>query len=80
MRAPGELVEVARAEIDDLAVRPERRRRGVGRALVDAARAWAKSRGAERLLVRVAVHNPEGQAFWRALGWEGFVDILQRRL
>lgn len=80
MRAPGELVEGARVEIDELAVRADRRRQGVGRALVETACGWAKTRGAERLLVRVAVRNAEGQAFWRALGYEGFVDILQRPL
>jgi ribosomal protein S18 acetylase RimI-like enzyme len=79
-RAEAALVESARAEIADLAVRAERRRSGVGRALVEAARAWVRSRGAERLEVRVAVRNPEGQAFWRALGFEGFVDVLHHRL
>jgi GNAT superfamily N-acetyltransferase len=79
-RAPAAMVEVSRAEIADLGVRADRRRSGVGRALVEAARAWVQSRGAERLEVRVAVRNPEGQAFWRALGFEGFVDVLQRRL
>jgi GNAT superfamily N-acetyltransferase len=79
-RSPAALVEAARAEIADLGVRADRRRNGVGRALVEAARAWVQSRGAERLEVRVAVRNPEGQAFWRALGFEGFVDVLQRRL
>jgi ribosomal protein S18 acetylase RimI-like enzyme len=79
-RTPEAVLEVSRVAIDDLAVRSDRRRRGVGRALADAACAWARSRGAERLEVRVAARNPEGQAFWRALGYEGFVDILQRRL
>jgi len=79
-RTPPAVVEVSRVAIDDLAVRSDRRRRGVGRALADAACAWARSRGAERLEVRVAARNPEGQAFWRALGYQGFVDILQRRL
>jgi ribosomal protein S18 acetylase RimI-like enzyme len=76
----GVLVESARAEIADLGVRPELRRRGAGRALVEQATAWARARGAERVEVRVASRNPEGQAFWRALGYEGFVDVLQRRL
>jgi ribosomal protein S18 acetylase RimI-like enzyme len=78
--APAALVEASRAEIADLGVRADRRRSGIGRALVEAARAWVVSRGAKRLEVRVAVRNPEGQAFWRALGFEGFVDVLQRRL
>jgi ribosomal protein S18 acetylase RimI-like enzyme len=79
-RAAAALVETARAEIADLGVHALRRRRGVGRALVAAARAWVRSRGVERLEVRVAVRNPEGQAFWRALGFEGFVDVLHHRL
>jgi GNAT superfamily N-acetyltransferase len=79
-RAPGALVEAARTEITELAVRAERRRRGVGRALVEAACGWARARGAQRVEVRVAARNPAGQAFWRALGYEAFVDVLQRRL
>jgi len=79
-RSPGLLVEIARAEIADLGVRSECRRRGTGRALAERALSWARSRGAERLEVRVAARNPEGQAFWRSLGYEGFVDVLQRRL
>jgi len=79
-RSPGFLVEAARAEIADLGVRPDGRRQGAGRALAERALGWARSRGAERLEVRVAARNPEGQAFWRALGYEGFVDVLQRRL
>ncbi len=79
-RAPRELAERARAEIVDLGVRAERRREGIGRALALAAGGWAQAQGAARLEVRVAVRNPEGQAFWRALGYEGFVDVLQRRL
>lgn len=78
--APDALVEASHARIDDLAVRSDRRRRGVGRALVEAACRWARSRGVERLRVRVAARNPEGQAFWRALGYQGFVEILERRL
>jgi GNAT superfamily N-acetyltransferase len=74
------LVEAARAEIADLGVRAGSRRRGNGRALAEQALLWARSRGAERLEVRVAARNPEGQAFWRALGYEAFVDVLHRRL
>jgi GNAT superfamily N-acetyltransferase len=79
-RAPSLLFEAARAEITDLGVRPGRRRQGIGRALAEAARAWAAERGAARLEVRVAAANPEGQAFWRALGYQRFVDVLQQRL
>jgi GNAT superfamily N-acetyltransferase len=38
-----------RAWVEDLAVHPERRSEGVGKALLDAAKAWAKERGATHL-------------------------------
>lgn len=72
--------ETRRAEVTDLGVRPEVRRRGLGRALAEAAVGWARERGVARLEVRVAVANPEGQAFWRAVGFGEFVDVLHRRL
>jgi ribosomal protein S18 acetylase RimI-like enzyme len=79
-RAPSIQHETERAEITDLGVSPAQRRRGIGRALVAAARDWLTARGVERVEVRVATGNPEGQAFWRALGFDDFVDVLHRRL
>jgi len=78
--APPAAAERARVEITELAVAPEARRRGAGRALVAAALAWAAAGGAPRIEVRVAARNPAGQAFWRALGFADFVDVLDRRL
>lgn len=72
--------EVTRVEITDLGVREALRRRGIGRALCDAALAWAAERGQRRVEVRVAVGNVEGQGFWRALGFRDLMDVLQRRL
>jgi len=72
--------EVERAEITDLWVAPESRRRGLGRELVETALAWARERDVARVEIRVATGNPEGQAFWRALGFGNFVDVLHRRL
>jgi ribosomal protein S18 acetylase RimI-like enzyme len=79
-QAPPIAVETERGEITDLGVDPAVRRRGIGRALVEAALAWIGGRGVRRLEVRVAVRNPEGQAFWRALGFGDLVDVLERRL
>ena len=79
-RAPAILVEAERAEITDLGVRPGQRRGGIGRALASAALAWVASRGVGRIEVRVATANAEGQAFWRALGFDDLMDVLQRRL
>ena len=38
-----------RAWVEDLAVDPERRSEGIGKALLDAAKAWARERGATHL-------------------------------
>jgi GNAT superfamily N-acetyltransferase len=79
-RAPPILEETRRAEITDLGVRASARRQGVGRALAAAALAWTKERGVQRVETRVAARNREGQAFWRALGFDDLMDVLQRRL
>lgn len=80
LRAPPVFEETERAEIGDLGVRSDRRRRGVGRALAQSALAWAAGRGLSRVEVRVAAANVEGQGFWRALGFGDLMDVLQRRL
>ena len=79
-RAPPILVETRRAEITDLGVRVVSRRRGLGRTLAEAAVDWTLERGIDRIEVRVAANNVEGQAFWRALGFGDLMDVLQRRL
>jgi ribosomal protein S18 acetylase RimI-like enzyme len=79
-RSPPVFEETARVEITDLGVREGLRRRGIGRALCEAALAWASGRGQQRVEVRVAVGNAEGQGFWRALGFADLMDVLQRRL
>ena len=79
-RAAPVFSETVRAEITDLYVRPDARRGGIGRALVETALAWVGERGVGRVEVRVVAGNPEGQAFWRGLGFADCVDVLQRRL
>jgi len=79
-RAPPILEETRRAEITDLGVRAAARRRGIGRALAGAAFTWTADRGVSRVEVRVAARNDAGQAFWRALGFDDLMDVLQRRL
>lgn len=79
-RAPPILEEMRRAEITDLGVSAEARREGIGRELVAAALAWVEDRGVARVEVRVAARNREGQAFWRSLGFDDLMDVLQRRI
>lgn len=79
-RAPPILEETERAEITDLGVRPALRRRGVATRLVEEAQVWVRDRGVSRIEVQVAHGNVEGQAFWRARGFEDLMDVLHKRL
>lgn len=78
--APPILEETERGEITDLGVRPDLRRRGVARRLVEEAMAWLRDRGVQRVEIQVASGNREGQAFWRALGYTDLMDVLHKRL
>jgi ribosomal protein S18 acetylase RimI-like enzyme len=51
-----------------LAVAPARRREGLGRAMMAAAEAWLKARGAPKLQLMVREDNDEALAFYEALG------------
>jgi ribosomal-protein-alanine N-acetyltransferase len=63
------------AEILTLAVAPDVRRAGIGRALVDAAAAHALSLGATRFFLEVSMTNQPAQALYRAAG---FVQVGRR--
>jgi GNAT superfamily N-acetyltransferase len=58
-----------RAELIELVVDAGARRRGTGRALVDAAEQWAKSRGLASLTVRSNVTRELSHPFYEALGF-----------
>ncbi|MDH7971499.1 GNAT family acetyltransferase [Sphingomonas sp. AR_OL41] len=53
-----------------LAVAPDRQRSGLGRALMAAAEAWLRQRGAPKLQLMVREGNAEALAFYAALGLE----------
>jgi ribosomal protein S18 acetylase RimI-like enzyme len=53
-----------------LAVAPERRRAGLGRALMDAAEAWLRARGAPKIQLMVREDNAAALGFYEALGLE----------
>jgi len=79
-RAPAILEEPRRAQITELYVREDARRTGLGSALARAALGHAQELAVPRLEVRVSTRNLEGQAFWRALGFRDFMDVLDLRL
>jgi GNAT superfamily N-acetyltransferase len=68
-----------RAWVEDLAVDPEQRSQGVGKALLDAARAWARERGATHLELDSALARTDAHRFYEregshyksfSFGWE----------
>jgi GNAT superfamily N-acetyltransferase len=50
-------------------VAPDARRAGVGRALIDAATAWARGRGCHRLVLSVTETNLAARSFYAAVGF-----------
>jgi GNAT superfamily N-acetyltransferase len=68
-----------RAWVEDIAVDPERRSRGVGKRLLDAAKAWARERGATHLELDSAEGRHDAHRFYErerpsgrslSFGWE----------
>jgi ribosomal protein S18 acetylase RimI-like enzyme len=78
---PGQtLVPRRRAHIDSLVVTQARRRAGHGRTLVEAASAWARSKGAEELLLTVWAGNSPAERFYERLGFGKVSSVLGRSL
>jgi ribosomal protein S18 acetylase RimI-like enzyme len=69
-----------RAEVTDLYIREQDRRRGIGRALMSAAEAHARANGAETLFLLTGHTNAAAQAFYRALGYTDYALALHKRL
>ena len=69
-----------RAELSELYVQPARRRRGVGRALVEEAVARASEAGARRVLLLVSQGNADAQAFYRSLGFADCALAMRREI
>jgi diamine N-acetyltransferase len=57
------------AAVEDIAVRKECRRSGVGRALMEKAQEWARARGLRQVELNVWEFNREAIAFYEKLGY-----------
>ncbi len=79
VESPSKLADARVVEIGRVVVVPGARGLGVGRALVAAAQEFARERGVTDLSARIFAGNDESFAFWRALGFESFVETLVRR-
>ncbi len=63
--------------LNDLFVAPQARRQGVAEALLGAAAAFARARGAGRMTLSTGVANITAQTMYGRLGWqrqEGFIE------
>jgi N-acetylglutamate synthase len=70
-----------RGYLHHLAVAPDCRRQGIGRALVDACLAALGSLGIQKCNIFLLADNQLGKAFWRHNGWNERDDlkVLQKR-
>jgi GNAT superfamily N-acetyltransferase len=57
------------ASVDDVFVEPDYRNLGVGRALLESVKAWAKERAADGISLQVAAANERGRKFYEELGF-----------
>ena len=57
------------ASVDDVFVEPDYRNLGVGRALFQSVKAWAKDKGADGVSLQVAAANERGRKFYEELGF-----------
>jgi GNAT superfamily N-acetyltransferase len=62
--------DTPRAMLTALVVREDVRGRGVGRDLVTAVEAWARQRGAGRVVLTTALRRAGAHAFYERLGYE----------
>ena len=57
------------ASVDDVFVEPSHRNYGVGHALLQSVRAWARERDADGISLQVAAANARGRKFYEDLGF-----------
>ncbi|MBN1135753.1 MAG: GNAT family N-acetyltransferase, partial [Anaerolineae bacterium] len=66
--------------ISDICVDDHLRRHGIGRELFLTARDWFRERGQTIVRLNVAATNPVAQAYWRALGLQELMLVMQAEL
>jgi len=80
LERPSRMSDEHAAELSRVVVRSDRRGSGAGRALVDGAEAWARERGVRTMVAAIFVANEASSSFWRAVGFEPWVERLVRKV
>jgi GNAT superfamily N-acetyltransferase len=80
LERPSKMSDELAADLGRVVVRSDRRGTGVGRAIVDAAEAWARDRGVRTLVASIFIANEGSMRFWRAVGFEPWVERLVREV
>jgi ribosomal protein S18 acetylase RimI-like enzyme len=74
------MVPRRRAHVEALVVDERHRRAGVGTALMAAATAWARERGAKEIVLTVWAGNAVAEAFYARLGYQVVSSALSKPL
>jgi ribosomal protein S18 acetylase RimI-like enzyme len=74
------MVPLRRGHVEMLVVSAAHQRRGVGRALMAEAAAWARRQGAAELVLTVWSGNSAAEAFYDRLGYAPLSRVLHARL
>jgi len=82
LEAPAIPIMVPRryAVVDNVVVKQEHRRLGIGRALMDQAHHWAKDRGVSQIELSVYEFNKPALSFYRKLGYRTTSRRLRKTL
>ena len=78
LERPSRMSDELAAELSRVVVTAGRRGTGAGKALVDAAEAWARDRGVRTMVASIFVENEASRGFWRAVGFEPWVERMVR--
>jgi ribosomal protein S18 acetylase RimI-like enzyme len=66
--------------IEDVVVAARQRRRGIGTALYQALAAWLRGQGIKRIELDISTQNEVATAFWRAQGFQVFMQRFAKVL
>jgi len=80
LQRPKVFAHRAYGHIYDVFVEEGNRKQGTGEALVDAAMNWFRGHGVNRVELYTHAKNALGLRFWRKMGFETTVHIMDRRI